>query len=383
MKIAIFNACESLNVGDQVISDCTLYLLKKYVSENVNCYDVLSGKELNAIRGNAFKNFHYSVKKPRKRSVPKILSTLKYLYKHKLFKKEIIKNKIDAIDNADLIFIGGGHLLIDTAGIFAININDIVDYAISKNKDIFVGMVGVRMPWSLIATFYFKKLLKHSKYITVRDTSSRELLSNKFEEFEYKLNSTMDPAIFVDDVYINIPDRSIYQIGLCIISPSELIRAGSKIRPEDILNFWMKLYAFFDKEKSISVCFFTNGSLQDELFLDEIENLIKINRLPKPRTSDELIINIKSCESLIAQRLHTCLPALSMNKRVLGVKWDDKLEHIFDDLNVGVNMISFNDELNFIHEKIINAVMVSELKKSSAKTNIINGLKKINEENHQ
>ena len=383
MKIAIFNACESLNVGDQVISDCIIYLLKKHVSPDVVCYDILSGRDLDTVRINARNKNIHPTKKARKRIYPKLISTIKYIFKHNIKEKRYICNKRNAIKNSDAVFIGGGHLLIDTAGIFAININDIVDFAKSENKKIFVGMVGVRMPWSFIAKFYFEKLIKYSTTITVRDTASLKKINSVLNHSNFKVSATMDPAIFVDEVYADVYAIPRYEIGLCIISPSELIRAGSKINYADILRFWLELYAYLDEKHPQKICFFTNGSLQDEIFLDDIQQVSNINRLKKPLTSNELITNIKSCDSLIAQRLHTCLPALSMNKKVIGVKWDNKLEHIFNDLDVGGNMISFTDSIAEVYEKYVNACLVSETVKKSSKAIIINGLEKINEKNYQ
>src|SRR5690606_6989579 len=175
MKIGIVGVGKSLNVGDQLIAKCLganiLNISKEYA---VSYYDLYEGEfdvefsqpeiGLDAHQENREKKRTYYIPRFMKLFIADVISARRSNAMIKKF-----------IEDKDVIIIGGGHLLIDNYGGFAIKIRRVLSACKAKKKRVFFWAVGVgKLGW--VWRFLLAKKIQHIPIFT-RDNMSKEALS--------------------------------------------------------------------------------------------------------------------------------------------------------------------------------------------------------------
>jgi polysaccharide pyruvyl transferase WcaK-like protein len=106
-------------------------------------------------------------------------------------------------------------------------------------------------------------------------------------------------------------------------------------------------------EKGFNVAFFTNGSFDDQAFLDECRPALmapggaspagKITFAPHPKTPRELVRQISVFDGVIAHRLHANIIAYAYKIPHIGLGWDKKLPAFFHSVGRDAYALSVNE----------------------------------------
>lgn len=136
-------------------------------------------------------------------------------------------------------------------------------------------------------------------------------------------------------------------IGLGIMDPNEMRRSTELRWDREQCAEWWRTTAELLADKGYEVRVFTNGADTDNAFVEQMvkprcKDIPNVSFYSYPTTVNGLITQIADCDAVIAQRLHACLPAISMRKPTYGIIWDKKLSSIFRDLNLAHHLINFN-----------------------------------------
>lgn len=141
--------------------------------------------------------------------------------------------------------------------------------------------------------------------------------------------------------------RSPRIVGLGIMDPNEMRRSTELRWDREQCAEWWRTTAALLSGKGYEVRVFTNGADTDNAFVEQMvkprcSGLQNVSFNAYPATVNELIAQIAGCDAVIAQRLHACLPAISMRKPTYGIIWDKKLSSIFRDLDLAHHLVNFN-----------------------------------------
>lgn len=331
-EIVICTVRYSENLGDGVIGDCLEFLLKKEIKDiNVVHFDMAGRSGFVSHKENSYLTRRIFYMTPR--FARSILVYIAWSLKMKPRIKKIWSNS-DFNEKTFLVF-GGGQILSDVALNFPLKFNYIQKLASKKGMRIAVHGVGVSRKWSYIGRSLFSKsiLNKSVKYISTRDSQSSSNLEKHISLEGFHSETTVDPAIWASEVYslkkiINKKkDRKI--IGLGVIHPSEIHK--DKVQVADIydfmIDFWIGLVGVLN-ENDFHPVFFTNGSIEDEVFLKDLISRcpVDVDRNIKPESPEELVKGISFFDAVVAYRLHANIISYALSIPNLSLVWDDKVE---------------------------------------------------------
>ena len=262
------------------------------------------------------------------------------------------KEIFTTIKNADILISGGGSLLQDATSIKSLLYYLFVIFIAliySKNVVIFAQGIGpIKNPVAKLAT---KLLLKHCKYISVRDSNSKSLLNS------WNINADLlcDPAFSL----INQSSTNSGIIGVQLREfPSlnrDLLQA---IANQIIKNF---------KDKKIKILSLQNSI--DYNICEEFEKILK-EICPDIKTeivSNDIIKNIQALEYLIAMRYHALLIAAKAGVKSIAINYDIKVENFAKDCNIPIiSMIKDDQNIQkaFIEMKNLNSENIKDFANS-------------------
>ncbi|GGF98566.1 polysaccharide pyruvyl transferase family protein [Paenibacillus abyssi] len=296
----------------------------------------------------------------RKRLTPNWMRMAKSYWLHRR-KDTLMQEQIrKAVAESDAVLIGGGHLLIDTYLTFPLSVRRVAVEAKRQRKPLHIVTVGARGPWSLPAKAWFLDVCRTAETISVRDHDSRKFLLSMDAGLETKTVVLSDPALYTPEAFPlafahrskpervgSSPQEVMPVVGLGIMDPHEMNRHSEYRWERDACASWWRDLAAHLVRQGFAVDFFTNGSATDNAFMEQYikpcaSNIERVYFRPYPTTVYGLVEQIADCDAVIAQRLHACIPSLSMFKPTYGLIWDRKLENIFKDLGLEANVIDFH-----------------------------------------
>ena len=355
-KVLVCGVGNSRNLGDRIIAETINYLI--HLSDEpiqVTNFDFTVGKVQNSEKNTKIKLNSTSL---LKKLTPNFFRRIKVLNHYK--NNNSLKIELEeCIANTDLIVIGGGHLLIDNYLNFPKGINNIVKVAKSNNIPVVFSFVGAKGPWNKLAKMYLLEALDYARCISVRDSDSKDFLVSISKDLKSKVVVLSDPALFVKEMCdYKQKVQAKKKIGLGIMDPHELKRHSNFKWSRDESAFWWSTLT----KKLISLGFdvniFTNGSPTDNGFVEffikkELGENKNVFYSDYPSDYSDLISIIQQQDIVIAQRLHACLPSISLGKNTFGVIWDRKLSSIFRELRLEDNLIDFTKDTENIIKQII------------------------------
>jgi polysaccharide pyruvyl transferase WcaK-like protein len=302
-----------------------------------------------------------------KKITPNALRRIKSYWLHMRKNISITPQLRKAIVEADTVFIGGGHLLIDTYWTFPLSVRRIAVEAMRLNKPFHLVFVGARGPWSLLGKRWMLEVCRNAETIAVRDEDSRRFLVGMDRMLEQKTVALSDPALFTMETFdFRLRERSKRRIiGLGVMDPYEMNRHCNLRWERNECALWWRELAFGLTESGCDVRIFTNGANTDNAFVEkclkpQIGNHSNIIFVSYPKTVKQLVGSIVDCDVVIAQRLHACIPAISMGKPTFGLIWDRKLENIFKDLYLESFLIDFRQSVDKVIAKILRCSALPE-----------------------
>jgi len=336
MKFAVCGEYESMNYGDGVIGIALEQLVQSCFPESeVHSFDLSKRKKGSVRSARAFE--------PEKRTFLKRVH-LKLYTDNRIYASLINYVGInlagyrefftEQLSGRDILVIGGGQLFMDSRLSFPLKIYLLLRVVENLDIPVVFFSIGVGSRWSSWSRYYFRKIIKsdnvHSIYC--RDEESYLKLVGWFPECADKLYRTVDVALFLGSS--RNPDYyKKNKVALGVISPLDVQR----VSPGHFLSdrnrakkFWIELYSVLcDKYRDVTL--FTNGSIEDGAFLEElVSDLADIEKLYKidyyiPTSKNLLIDFISSSNLVIAARMHASIIAFSLGIPCVAIEWDEKI----------------------------------------------------------
>ncbi|WP_417448403.1 polysaccharide pyruvyl transferase family protein [Idiomarina abyssalis] len=336
MKFAVCGEYESMNYGDGVIGIALEQLVQSCFPESeVHSFDLSKRKKGSASNARACetgkRTFLKRVHLKLYTNSRTYASLINYVMINLAGYREFF---MEQLSGRDILVIGGGQLFMDSRLSFPLKIYLLLKVVAKLDIPVVFFSIGVGSRWSSWSKYYFGKVIKsdnvHSIYC--RDEESYLKLVSWFPECADKLYRTVDVALFLGNS--RRPDFfKKNQVALGVISPMDVQRVspGHVLSDRDrAKKFWIELYsALCDKYGAVTL--FTNGSIEDGVFLEElVSDLGEIEKLYKvdyyiPTSKNLLVDFISSSNLVIAARMHASIIAFSMGIPCVAIEWDEKI----------------------------------------------------------
>jgi polysaccharide pyruvyl transferase WcaK-like protein len=323
----------SENLGDQVIADCTAYLISKLApGVEINHLD-FAGRttrdDESVFRGSRLLSVFLSFPAwVRPLGVLTVLPSV-LLVRHG-------RTWSEAIRGADAIIVGGGQLLQDVDLNFPVKLALFGSLVAKRRKYFTLFAVGVDDSGSWLGRVLLKRFLLRGRmrHASCRDELSRAALVRLAGGEVSPPELAPDPALFASEIYEPAAlERGL--IGINVASPQELASAAFEPKYfsiDSLSSLWLSLIAALS-ERGNRILLFTNGSRTDQRFAQRIGDLAgpssAIRVAPRPTSPLELVRLITSCEGLIAHRLHACILGTAYGRKVVPLTWDKKVPAFF------------------------------------------------------
>lgn len=340
-RVVVVGEALSPNLGDRVIADCLRHIVASAVPDAiVESLDLSQRTSENAqhVQANGLVGSVQTILNGRlvnsaiSRGILSV-STRNYI-SWRANRRRRRRWLREVFSGAEHVLIGGGQLLADNDLDFPLKILDVAEVAASLNiRWSYVGC-GVGNSWSSYARHLFSRAVRGCTGITVRDAESAARLRRWIPELDARLCTTFDLALNCAEVY-DIQPRAKTAVGLGVTAPSILRRhaaeASSQLSNDAVYRFWVegarRLIA-----SGYKVCLFTNGHEADQKFAEQVREGLSgdVQLKSRPVSARQLIEMISSFSSVIAHRLHSCVIARALSVPVVGLVWDDKISHFFD-----------------------------------------------------
>ena len=343
-NIIIFGLQYESNLGDQVIGNCTRYLVDKALYE-LRIRDNVEIREVDMLGRTSFqippsqtrkksklKNF---VKTFLPSSIVDAVNAKRNAFSDKqnvpsiiVRTKNIVEMAID--DNTSAIIIAGGGLIKYKAQEFYLLIDVITESAKNHSIPVMLNAVGVEgYDSSSISCQRLKNALNRScvKVITTRDDIA--LLNEKYiAKDNIRTRRVPDPALWVDEIYkpSTIQNQC---VGLSVARSNIFVEHGIKTSGKDLSQLWKEITDELDRI-DVSWKFFCNGTYADYEFLKTLINEYYANRkiedIALLRAVDPrmLVDQINSFSTILSVRLHAAIISYAYKIPVVQLVWNEK-----------------------------------------------------------
>ena len=332
-KIALIGTYYEQSHGDAVLFDCVKNIYDKLGEKyqiNIECkyVDILGKKKIN-----------YESKKEDS-TIKRKIKSIKIIYKPLKAIREYIRKKkelkflkkfyYDTFKDTHLIVIVGGGIFkysvrTDFVPIFKL----IIDIAEKLNIPVIFNAVGIEGVHNE-KDKQFKVLKKTINKDIVKMCSTRdriEVLKKYIHNPKTVCKKVADTGVWASEALNIKKDDNSNLIGLNLITPTRYWDYGKKITENELINFWDNIIKCL-KDKGYSVKMFVNGMVEDYEFALKVLESCKLNKdilLENPKNEIEMVNNISKFKGIIANRLHSCIVAYSLNIPAVGLAWNDKL----------------------------------------------------------
>jgi polysaccharide pyruvyl transferase WcaK-like protein len=329
-KILICAVPFSDNLGDGVIAASLAHIVGlKYPQARVEFLDIAGRQgfaEDNLRGGGAFRVFA---------NLPLLLrSLIVFLYCLKGYVSSWRRNWSAAVDDADLVVIGGGQLFCDVALNFPAKLFFLS--RLLRGKKVVVASVGVTAKWSFWGQFLVKRFLNNARpvFYATRDQESADNLHTYFKVPRPQIRVVPDPALICADAFPDeLSPEKTWDVGICVSSLDALVMNSEYDHANSTpsARFFSSLAETL-RAQGLRVLYFTNGAAEDNRVLDEI---VSAAGKPKPafvvpRHPDELVSLISACACIVAHRLHANIVAYGLHIPSVGMNWDKKVASFFE-----------------------------------------------------
>jgi polysaccharide pyruvyl transferase WcaK-like protein len=264
----------------------------------------------------------------------------------------------------DRLLIGGGNLIMDSAGKgWAVHHYwlSLLCRLLNKRYDyIFVGVNPLRKK---ISRLLYRVALRHATKISARDSLSQRYIS--MLSVRDDVNLVFDPVLSIAEYFpfpLKNDDENTAVIGICPVN----IRHPSIGASPQVCSRYVELHSRMISElinRGKQVELFLNDLLVDRKIVEEISQ-----QLPSPLEGLRIVENFESLESylayiagldvLIGSRMHAIICGLSYGVPSLGLGWQPKMEYLFRDLGLTgyldiLNRLETDNSVDTILDEII------------------------------
>lgn len=246
---------------------------------------------------------------------------------------------------ADAAVIGGGNLFTDMDLNFPFKMATALRLAARRRLPVAIYGVGVSSNWSATGLAMMRAALANSRicYVSVRDAASKRAFDRLFAAAAgHEAEIVRDPGLLASR-YAPRPGSDAGDsgpIGLCVTS-AVAIRYHSPFAVTDAaLAEWYVGFAGRIAASGHALLAFTNGSPEDERFLDAVEARLATAAAAgferrRPKTPDEVAAIASSLQALAAHRMHALIAAYSFGTPIFALRWDAKVDAFMDSVGAG------------------------------------------------
>ena len=382
---------DAANLGDLVIKDTALHILKEILNDHVpGEYEIIpigigSFRAKTAeieITDEDKRKARKLIKKAHalpvnEDSIPEISTLLLRAWKLKSkFYRFFEENEKEKLKGCDIFIFAGGGLIKFHKQNFHFFIEFFTRFAEKRGLPVFFNAVGIEgFDEGSHECMMLKAALNRScvKYISTRD-DFESLSENFITNAGIIIKDVCDPALFVPETYGIKADAGSALIGLNTIRPNIFEEYGDGIDEAFIIDEYVRLIGML-KNAGREIRIFTNGLEADNEFADRITERLSDPKVSVKMPADpkELVETISSFERFMAVRLHAAIIGTSLGIPNVSLVWNKKQTMFGDKLGLPQNFISskdFSAELMF--ERLMNAkpVEVTDAFKTAVKTGL-------------
>ena len=255
---------------------------------------------------------------------------------------------IKEIVTADYLISGGGSLLQDVTSLKSlIYYLGIISIALFFHKKVIIFAQGIGPINNKFGKLFTKILLKHCKYVSVRDVKSRNLLKSW----------GIDSELVFDPVYsVPVTKKECKNKTLAI-----QLREFKTMNNEFLMNLAKEINKNFS-EYNIEIFSFQD-SIDFEIcnkfksYLTNCQNVTVYSGL----NEQEIIEKLSKVEYLVSMRFHAIIIALLSGVKTLCVNYDVKVENLAKEFDLPViNLCDKDFKTEFVNLLSQNTSLISE-----------------------
>lgn len=314
IRVLLLTNRDSDNVGDQIIEASVVSLLK-VVARNLKIDDdalIVSSRAAGII-------------------------SKKYM---KTGDESLLTGARKAISKADLLIFGGAPLFNYKYQSFYRRTIRTLELADEYGVPVVFSSIGVE-PYSE-SDPRSQALKKALNLPVVRQITTRDDLPSVKRYVSGRSTATAlvsDPAVVADKVFELGPNGSpplrkrpgSRTIGLVVTRAGIFADNDIKFSEQDQRRLWLDTISLLE-ERGDDYRLFTTGHFTDEIFLD---SLVRQCGVPPKKVAftvnspDELVHELRSCEAIIAFRLHASITAFALGIPSVGLSWNFKVPEFY------------------------------------------------------
>lgn len=338
MRIAMFNLRYSPNLGDGMLSECLEYGLQQ-AQPDISVVTLDLGGRRDYTADSAWRVSALAVlqrlPRPWRQRIARMLLGQLLRRIRPYWRAELAK--------VDGVVLGGGNLFADLDLNFPLKVAAAMDDAARAHLPTTVHAVGVSDNWSADGQALFRDGLRAVRLVhaSVRDERSREIWLRRLADVAVNPRVVHDPGLLAAERYGAATRQRTGgpRVGIGLTHPIALRYHADEAMPGGrALTRWLAALVQGFTARGCSVFLFTNGSPEDEAYLEETAPLLlgaaaapgSVSRLPQFARPAELAGFIATLDLLAAHRLHACVAAYSFGVAHIGFSWDVKVRSFFD-----------------------------------------------------
>lgn len=337
LRIVIAGEIFSQNLGDGIIYECLRFLFQRQLPRVEIIPLDISGRSV-WVEPTKKQTLRLIAQSRIRNNAPAVHSLLNLVHLHRLYNKHLHKEWSSIIQDADLIVIGGGKLLMDNHLDFPFKLSHIAHLANQFSKPVHFISCGVGEKWSDAARRMLNSALTDARTITLRDRTSQ---SNLYKNFPTVSSSvSFDPAIWASEVYPCQSTQFDNVIGLGLINSADVnlyLSPDQQLSEQSLTDIFCTIIDGLI-QNGLGCELFTNGSASDASFSNNLAAKLKnrhyphVQFAPHPGRPSQLADLISRYAGVIACRLHANLVALSSQKPTQGLAWDNKIGALYEQI---------------------------------------------------
>jgi len=329
--VRLFNVKFSPNLGDGLLSEALEDALRELGSHPDRTFSVDMAARTSYGPGSASRSLLLKV---LNRAHPTIRQAAIRLPLELMLRRRWRPHYEANLTDADAVVIGGGNLFSDMDLNFPSKMGAVLRLAAHRRLPTAIYGVGVADGWSKTGLSIMRSALAAARpnYVSVRDAASKRRFDDMFAEAAgQEARIVRDPG-FLASRYGEMPGAGGERpIGLCITSAIAVTYHSDQDVSEGGLADWYvelvgKLQAF-----GRPIVAFTNGSPEDEIFLNAIVGRLAERspdgfRRATMENPTELVRLIAGFDALVAHRMHALIAAYSYGVPIFALRWDAKVD---------------------------------------------------------
>jgi glycosyltransferase involved in cell wall biosynthesis/polysaccharide pyruvyl transferase WcaK-like protein len=340
LSIRLFNVKYSPNLGDGLLSEALEHALQEQGADKIttNSVDLAArtayggGGSARSLALRALSALPHDLRQSAIQVPLQVMLRRKWLPHYNA-----------SIGTAQAMVIGGGNLLTDMDLNFPVKLAAVLDLARQRSLPVAIYGVGVSGNWSTQGLRLMRTALRDAQpcYVSVRDKSSQQNFDRLFADSAgLTARLVRDPGLLISRyVKVSTARNPIPTVGLCITSGVAVRYHSDVVVSDSELGEWYALLCERLTRRGYLVEVFTNGSPEDEQFLDGLSGrfdsiagpAIRRRRLDTPT---ELATLAAGLNLLVAHRMHALIAAYSYGVPIFALRWDRKVDAFIESVGM-------------------------------------------------